>query len=198
MRFDPRTLAGLLFFVGAVQFLLALVAAEGAWPDYSVSRDVISDLGVGPPAALFNASVFLEGACTVAGAYFVHRVHGKRWLSALFILSGAGAMGVGLFPLTFLVPHGVSAVIAFVFGAASAIAMYAVVPPPLRWLAVALGAVSLLAFALFAGGVTPGIGRGGMERMIVYPVLLWQAALGAHLMTPGVPAAAVPQGMEKT
>ncbi len=199
VRPDDRTLAGLLFFVGAVQFILALVVAEGALPEYSVSGNVISDLGIAPTAGLFNTSAFLLGLLTVGAAFFYDRVHGKRWLTALFVATGAGAMGVGLFPLTFLLVHGAAALTAFLIGGIAAIATSRVLRGPLRWVPVLMGIISLTALVLFAGGVSLGIGRGGMERMIAYPVLIWQAALGGHLMYPVPPATATPpRGPERS
>jgi hypothetical membrane protein len=198
MRFDDRTLAGLLFFIGGAQFIIGMVLAEGGLPAYSVSQNAISDLGVGSSAGLFNASVFLLGVLMVGGAFYFHRTHGKRWLTVLFFLSGAGAMGVGLFPETTGTPHGISALVAFLFGGVSTIATFIVIRGPLRWMSVLLGSVALVALALFAGGVYLGIGLGGMERMIAYPVLLWVTAFGGYLMSPAVPATtATPQESEK-
>ena len=198
MRPDDRTLAGLLFFAGAAQFIVAMVIAEGALPDYSVSQDAISALGVGPTAGLFNASVFLLGALTIGAAFLFDRTHGRRWLTLLFVLSGVGAMGVGVFPETIPLPHGISAMIAFLFGSISAIAAWFVLRSPLRWLSVLLGAVGLVALALFSSGTFLGIGLGGMERMVAYPVLLWEIALGGHLMATSAPAGTAPQPPEKS
>jgi hypothetical protein len=62
-----------------------------------------------------------------------------------------------------------------------------------------LGAITLAALALFSlglvasGSITSteaydsifylGLGPRGMERMIVYPALMWLAAFGGHLLT---------------
>jgi hypothetical protein len=35
---------------------------------------------------------------------------------------------------------------------------------------------------LFASGNYFGLGRGGMERLIAYPTLLWSVAFGGYLM----------------
>ncbi len=183
MRYDDRTFAGLLFAFGSVQFFLVMLVCEGALPGYSVSSQAISDLGVGPTAALFNASVFLLGLLTIAGTYFYHRTHGIRWITILFLLAGIGPTGVGIFPETFPLPHSVFAFFAFVFGGVVAIVVATRQRPPLRYVSLVLGAMGLVALVLFVTGQYLGIGFGGMERMIVYPVLLWQAAFGAHLMS---------------
>ncbi|MFB0523487.1 MAG: hypothetical protein ACETV1_07005, partial [Candidatus Bathyarchaeia archaeon] len=70
---------------------------------------------------------------------------------------------------------------------------------PLSAISVVLGTMTLGALTLFAGGlVTTGsltsseppasefflsIGPGGMERMIVYPALIWLILFSGHLIT---------------
>ncbi len=183
MKFDNRKLAGALLFVGSVQFLLGLIIAESLYPGYSVSENYISDLGVGSSALIFNSSVFLLGATVVAGTYFIQNAFDFRLLSVLLTLTGIGAMGVGLFPETAGAIHGVVSLITFLFGALSAITSHRLLKPPLSYSAVLLGALSLVALALFGSGIYLGLGWGGMERMIAYPTLLWTVGFGSHLMS---------------
>ena len=42
---------------------------------------------------------------------------------------------------------------------------------------------SLTSTEAFDSGFYLGLGSGGMERMIVYPVLVWLAAFSSHLIT---------------
>ena len=183
MKFDNRKVAGALLFVGSVQFLLGLIIAESLYPDYSVSENYISDLGVGSSALIFNSSVFLLGVTVVAGVYFIQNAFDFRLLSVLLTLTGIGAMGVGLFPETAGAIHGVDSLITFLFGGLSAITSYKLLKPPLSYSAVLLGALSLVALALFGSGVYLGLGLGGMERMIAYPPLLWAVGFSGHLMS---------------
>ena len=183
MKFDNRKLAGALLFVGSVQFLLGLIIAESLYPGYSVSENYISDLGVGSSALIFNSSVFLLGVTVVAGAYFIQHAFDFRLLSVLLTLTGIGAMGVGLFPETAGAIHGVVSLIAFLFGGLSAITSYKLLKPPFSYSAVLLGALSLVALVLFGSGIYLGLGWGGMERMIVYPTLLWAVGFSGHLMS---------------
>ncbi len=182
MRLPDRTLAGLLFFVGAAQFLTAMMIGEAIWPGYNVGTNAISALGTGSTAVLFNVSVFLVGALSAVASYLFHRTHGKRVVTALLLLSGVGAMGVGIFPETVPGPHGVSALMAFLFGGLAAIAVYRLEPFPLNVLSIVLGALGLVSLGLFLSGTYGPPGFGGMERMIVYPVLLWEVAFGGYLM----------------
>jgi hypothetical membrane protein len=42
--------------------------------------------------------------------------------------------------------------------------------------------MSLLALILFIGNIYFGLGVGGMERMIVYPILIWMIGFGSYLV----------------
>jgi hypothetical membrane protein len=98
-------------------------------------------------------------------------------------LTGFGAMGVGLFPETAGIIHSIASLITFAFGALFAIASYKLQKPPLSYFAVLFGAVSLMALVLFISGIYLGLGKGGMERMVAYPILLWAIGLGGPLIS---------------
>ena len=54
MDSNNKTIAGALLFVGGLQFTLGMIVAEAVYPNYSVSRNYISDLGVwNKPSAQF-------------------------------------------------------------------------------------------------------------------------------------------------
>ncbi|MCS7124042.1 MAG: DUF998 domain-containing protein [Candidatus Bathyarchaeota archaeon] len=195
MKLYDGKVAGALIFAGAVQFILGMLVAECLYPGYSVSKNYISDLGVGATAPIFNFSVFLLGAMVLASAYFLRQRVQSRTILGFLSLCGIGAMGVGIFPENSpYMLHTVFALIAFLFGALSAIASYKVQKPPLSYFAVILGLTALVALILFAyseasvnvGGAPEnafylGLGKGGLERMIAYPVLLWAIGFGGYL-----------------
>jgi hypothetical protein len=73
-----------------------------------------------------------------------------------------------------------------------------VITGPFRYFAVALGAVALAATVfglepLEHWGPQDALGRGGIERWIAYPVLLWLVGFGAVLMTAGATATSRPR-----
>jgi len=175
--------AGTLIFVGAVQFILGMLIAECIYPNYSVANNYISDLGkLGTASApVFNTSVFVLGLTVAVSAYFLRHVVRNKVFLGFLILCGIGAMGVGIFPEDFGVVHTAVSLIAFLFGALSAIASYKYQKPPLSYFAVILGLTSLTALVMFATGIYLGLGKGGMERMIAYPMLLWAIGFGGHL-----------------
>ena len=182
MKYAAGKVAGALFFVAASQFIIGLVVAEARYTGYSISTNYISDLGVGTSATIFNSSVFLMGLLILIGAYFVQRAFNFKLLTLLLILTAIGAMGVGVFTENSGNVHGVVSLIAFLFGGLSSIASYRLLKRPFSVIAVILGLMALGALGLFGAQTYLNLGAGGMERMIVYPILLWGAGFGGYLL----------------
>jgi hypothetical membrane protein len=90
-------------------------------------------------------------------------------------------MGVGIFNEDFLTVHFVVSVVTFLFGSLAAISSYRLVRTPLKYFSVILGLFGLMALIFMAFGITLGLGVGGIERMIAYPILLWGMGFGGHL-----------------
>ncbi len=183
MTLSDKKLAGLLLVVGGVQWILAVIVAEARYPDYSIARNYISDLGVERGSALiFNGSTFLLGALVMAAAYAIRREFGSRFFVASLFLAGVGPLGVGIFNENHIVFHSLFALIAFVFGGVSAVAAAKFLRKPISHVAMAIGAFMLLALIFLAARLHFGIGVGGMERMIAYPTLLWTIGFGGYLL----------------
>lgn len=190
--------AGILFFIASAQLVLGLIVAEALYPGYSMSGNYISDLGVGPSSMIFNSSIFLLGLLSIIGAYFLPRNINFRALTVLLALMAIGAMGAGIFTKDSAAIHGFVSSMAFLFGGLSAIASFIVLKMPLSLMSVILGLIVLGALVLFAGGLLAsgsftgieaqdsvfflGLGPGGMERMIVYPAIIWLAGFSGHLI----------------
>ncbi len=203
MRYSDRTPAGLFFFIGGVEYLLLTLVAETTHPDYSTSANAISDLGVGSTALLWNPTVILLGLFGLAGTYFLYRCERRKIITAFFALAGIGAVGVGLFPETTGAPHGIFALLAFLFGGLAALFVYPIVKAPLRYACVVLGIVGLVSIPLYVGDMDLGLGHGGIERMIVLPILLFEITFGGYLMTMPEPGTVrggpgIPQGTSDT
>jgi hypothetical membrane protein len=195
----PKPTAGALLLVAATQFTLCIIIAEATYPGYSVSANYISDLGVGPSAIIFNASVFTLGLLILAAIYLQRHNPTQKTLNTLLLLMAVAAMGVGIFTKDYTLPHGAVSSAAFFFAGLSAIASFKLLPKTLSQISIALGATTLTALALFSAGIITsgsitstttydsnfylGLGPGGMERMIIYPTLMWLAAFGGHLIT---------------
>jgi len=183
MVYSNAKVAGALLFIAASQFVLGMIVAEALYSGYSISANYISDLGVGPSSMVFNSSVFLMGLLIIIGAYFLQRGFNYKALTTLLILTAIGAMGVGVVTEDINVTiHGVVSLIAFLFGGLSAIASYRLLKLPFSAIAVILGLTCLGALVLSTANVDLGLGVGGMERMIVYPLLMWGAGFGGYLI----------------
>jgi hypothetical membrane protein len=167
-----------------------LIVSEALYPGYSVSDNYISDLGVGPPSMIINSSIFLMGLLLIIGAYFLHRAFNFTMLTVTLVLAGIGEMGVGIFTKDVNAIHNGAGLLFFLFSGLSAI--FAVVcsyvhgfklmKMPFSAISVILGLIELGGFALFVGKIDFGLGVGGMQRMVMYPVLLWLAGFGGYLM----------------
>ena len=182
MRLDDRQWAGLLLFVGIAQFaIIGLTVAESVYPGYSVSINYISDLGVGPAALIFDPSIILVGLVVLATAWFLLRAFKDRLVSVVVALAGVGAIAVGVFTESFGVIHSLVSLWTFIFIALSAILAMRIVRPPFQYISVLLGLLSFAALGLYISKTYLGLGPGGMERMIVWPVLVWGLAFGGYL-----------------
>jgi hypothetical membrane protein len=183
MRVDARQWAGLLLFVGIAEFAIGMTVAEAVYPEYSVSGNTISDLGVGVASPIFNGAIIVLGLAVFFAARFLFLASDDLVLWILVALAGIGAIGVGIFTEAWGIVHDIFSLITFVFAGLSAIWASRIVRPPLRYLSIAFGVFSLAALGLYVSNTYLGLGRGGMERMIVWPVLVWGLGFGGYLLT---------------
>jgi hypothetical membrane protein len=134
---------------------------------------------------LWDGQLFLTGVFAFLGMWilvFKSSVSSRISFPAklLFLLQPIGAIIVSLFPEnTILAVHSLGALVSFLGGGLSAIYSYKFTKSPFRYFALLLGLLGLGAI-LFLGS-HPVVGFGGMERLVVYPIILWGIALGAYL-----------------
>ncbi len=222
IRMSASQQAGALLLVGGLIALVGIHAAEFLYPGYSVSQDFVSDLGatcsdlasnaprdcvvVQPASAVFSVSTDALGLLVLAAAYLMAPRTRVRRLAILTGATGFGALGVGLVSEAYSPYHSVFALTAFLCGALAAFESFRVLPRPLGIVAVALGGVALVALGWFSVAAValrtatiPSLwvpfGVGGMERMVVYPILAWVILFGTALLTMANPLgrpAAVP------
>jgi len=189
-RFLKR--AGTLIFVGTGQFLFFFVLAEIYYPGYNVSSDVISNLGATcksgacqffqPSSGIFNVSISLLGLALFPAAYYLWKASGTKALPVFEALAGVGALGVGVFNESFGGAHVFFSAFTFVTAGIQSLLVYKVAKPPFSYFAALAGAVTLSATVLYGADIFLGLGEGGMERMVVYPVLIGGIAFGGYLL----------------
>lgn len=183
MRINSRKAAGILAIAGALFFIAAMLASEALYPHYSWAANYISDLGVGSTAPLFNSAAMLFGGLIVIVAVLVLISTKYKLLSLLMAIAGAGIIGVGAMPETTGIWHTAFAGIAFGVGALSAIASSKLFNKPVKYFFVLLGIVSLAGIGCYQLGFYFGLGPGGMERVVAFPILLWIIIFGFLLTT---------------
>ncbi|MHB2036593.1 MAG: DUF998 domain-containing protein, partial [Nitrososphaerales archaeon] len=98
-------------------------------------------------------------------------------------LAGIGAMGVGIFPETTGSLHVLVSLITFLFGGLATVLSYQILKSTLRFFSVIMGVMTLGALILYSSKIYLGLGLGGMERMIAFPVLFWGLAFAGFLLT---------------
>ncbi len=184
---NKYTLSGIFLFLGAFQFSVLLLVAEALRPTYSVHTNYISDLGVGPNNYIFNDSIVFLGAFAFISAIILLLERRKTFLPYIIMLVGIGAAGVGLFPENTGAVHGYFADITFIAsGIAAIMASYSYVKGPFRVFSPIIGLIILASIFLYIDKHFLGLGVGGMERMIVYPTLLWALTFSGYLMNSNV------------
>ena len=175
-------------FVGSAQFILAAIVAEALDTGYKFSQPM-NWLGGGPAAALFNSSLFLLGLFIIVSAYLILRAFKgvqpkfSNWLFwFLLTMTGIGAAGISIFSENFGTAHVIAVRTFWVFAVPAAIMSYKFQKKPFAYVSVVLGVLILAAAVIFLSPVNDlGLGRGGMQRMIQYPILLWLLGFGANL-----------------
>ncbi|MGI0130662.1 MAG: DUF998 domain-containing protein [Thermoplasmata archaeon] len=194
----------ILFIAGVVIFLVAMIVTQiGYGSSYSLTHNYISDLGAvnchqfagryvcSPWHDVFNFSIILFGVLLLLGTILLRTAfppRGTRTVGlVLLVLAQFGAIGVGLFPEDVnLSVHSLSAATAFIGGNLALIVLGVAMFRDTRWdgfraYSMFSGLIGLIAFALFEGKAYGPLGVGGMERLIVAPVILWALVVGIHL-----------------
>lgn len=191
-------LAGLLLAVAGIGVFMGIITAEALYPaQYSTGVSMISDLGgseppnsvvLEPSATIFNSVMTVGGATILVGTLCCWMAARRRVIAVPLALLGIGALGVGIFPGDTGTVHAVFAQLTFIAGGVAAILSALVVGSPLRYLAVVLGAVPLVNLSLYIAlqddWFVSGLGPGGLERWIAYPIVFWLVVFGGYLMAP--------------
>jgi hypothetical membrane protein len=190
-RAPHKTAGGLLLTAGAT-IVLGIITAEALYTNPYNTRMEISDLGatdtgvvLHPSSTIFNATMLAAGAMIILGAYFAHRALGRKVVTIPTGLLGLGVLGVGVFPGNIHPQHPLFAYTAFVAGGLAVLLSAWVTPQPLRAVFAVMGTVSLgftaASVFLLEWGPFARLELGGVERWMVYPVLLWLVGFGGYL-----------------
>ena len=198
-------IADVLVSLAGAAILMGFITAEALYPGlYTTHTNTVSHLGASEPpnsvvlqpsAAIFDITMLVTGAMILGGAWFAYRALRRKAVLIPTAILGVGTVGVGIFPLTHPTPHTLFALTAFLAGGIAVILSSRVTAAPFRYLWMVLGTVALGATVLgvffLEWAPVAELGEGGIERWIVYPIVLWLVAFGSYLMA--MPATPSPQ-----
>lgn len=193
------------WIAGAVQFFVIHGIVEAAWVrPYSWARNNISDLGnvhcavqqepepryiCSPDHDLMNISFVALGTLLVVGAALTGPMwrRGATAIVARILLAGAGLgfVLVGLAPADVHEnQHVLGALLIMGTGniglVLAGIGLSNDAPVPLRRATSLLGITAITALGLCLSHHYLGLGMGGMERLAVFPLLMWALAVAAR------------------
>jgi hypothetical membrane protein len=181
--------AGIFFLISGIVYLLGETIGEATYAGYSVHSNSLSDLGATGTSTfwVYAPAVFSWGLFWLLGAYFLYRSKGMRISFVLNLLPGIGILLVAIFPENVnLVLHSIGSVMGIFFGIVAVFMSYRMISSPVKYIVLLLGIMSLIGAGLEFGGynsalVQQGLGAGGTERIIVYPLLIWLMMFGGYL-----------------
>jgi hypothetical membrane protein len=190
-RAPHKTAGGLLLTAGAT-IVTGIITAEALYTNSYNARMEISDLGatetgvvLHPSSTIFNATMLVAGAMIVVAAWCADRALHRRAVTIPTGLLGLGVLGVGIFPGNMHPQHPLFAFTAFLAGGLAVLLSAWVTPQPLRAIFAVMGTVSLgftlASVLLLEWGPFARLELGGVERWMVYPVLLWLVGFGGWL-----------------
>jgi hypothetical membrane protein len=198
---DTRSLriSGTLALCAGVAILMGIITAEALFTrGYNTSHNMISDLGstwnpggkvYQPSATIFNLTMLVTGVMIATSATFLNRAAGRFGVSIALGILGLGIFLVGIFHGEMIngvfSSHGVHPIVsmvAFVSGPIAALLSARFTRGPFRFVAAALGLVGLLSVFLTGPLGDTQLGKGGIERWIAYPTILWLVAFGGYLL----------------
>jgi len=193
---DYYKIAGIVLMLSCIQFFMAVSLSETQYPGYSTAKNTLSSLGgtlppVEPSATIFNISMFLLGILALGAVYLILKSGGCRLFSACLLISGVGALGVGLFPSYSPFAHTIFTFLTLFFGSLAVLFSYRLgLNIPMVIVSIIMGIVP---FGIIMGTLIFGfdnvlieyLGLGGTERIVVYPLILYFTGLGGYLASRG-------------
>ena len=181
-----KTVGKLCIFAG-LEFLLVMLYLETIIPGFDRSTNFISDLGVGNTALAFNLSIFFAGVLTVIVAVLIFKYFNKKLFGLFLFLSGISTTLVGVFPENWGLLHGIVSFTTFLLGGLVALLSSKYSKKPWKYLLALLGIITLVTltihmFLVYGLNTNTGLGDGTIERIIVYPFILWSIFFGSYLI----------------
>ena len=182
--------AGIVLFVGSIQWLMMIIILESFQPGYNSSLHYVSSLGVGTTSIIYNISIILFGLSVVLSSIILYKSLDMKIFNIFFFITGAFVIGVGLFPENIRPIHGYVTAFTFIFGVITAIISYKVSDPPVSYISLTIGLITLVLLIVFFPYVGLeaestitflGLGKGTIERLLIYPLMFWMVSFSIYL-----------------
>jgi hypothetical membrane protein len=220
-RERQQIVVGAICWILALEYFIAQLIAQTAWPSYRMSDYDVSALGVttcgpfidsitheslgymcSPLHAVMNTGFLLLGVLIMLGAFLTRSMWPRRRLTTfglIFVsLGGLGEMFAGLAPGDVNVPmHAAGALLHWVGGGIGIMLLGFALWKTQRLLAVfslLVGAIGFLGFFLYGNQVYFGLGRGIMQRVLAYPATIWLIVLGLTMLASALSGGSKPAG----
>jgi len=195
-------IGAILILLASLQFFLAMAVEQALRPGYSDFGNTISDLGVNANGWsydwIFNTSIIALGVMAITAIFLLYRCFPRGLVAylgeALIVVGCGGAIAVGIFTETYpfhaygLSAHDYASVVTFLFANVGltvfGVAMYRHAVWDRYWIVtflLGLGSTVALAFYIanfLTAGSFLGLGEGGLERVVAFPVLIWAILVG--------------------
>lgn len=187
---------GLLIAAGIVQFAVAMAYVQSRYSGYSLLTNYISDLGntsTSPVPSVFNISIMVLGVFAFLGVLLSWGgfPRGGARVAGLFLLliASIAAILVGLFPENVNPSvHDLVSLLVFLPGGLALVVLATGMRQGTHWssyrgFSAVLGAITLVSLAYYVPTQQfnttwdPGL----IERLIVFPILVWGFVAGLHL-----------------
>jgi hypothetical membrane protein len=161
------------------------------WIPYSNQVHYVSELGLGSTALIFNITTIILGITVLGASYLLYQKNRSILFSTLLLITGIGAIGVGLFPTDIQPTHGIFQSLALIFGAIAAVVSFRKQSIPQSIFSLILGLLSLISVVVFfpylglgANDMSSflGLGKGILERIVIYSLILWVFSYGYYLL----------------
>jgi len=188
---------GVLIAVGVVQFAAAMAVVQTRYAGYSLLTNYISDLGntsTSPLHDVFNVSIALLGILAFLGILLGWGgfPRGGARVAGLFLLliASIAAILVGVFPENVNPPvHDLVSLLVFLPGGLALVVLSTAMRSGTHWsslraLSLGLGVITLVSLAYYVPtqSLNTTFDPGLIERLIVFPILIWGFAAGVVLV----------------
>jgi len=188
---EKINISGILLFCAGIIMFMGVIAAEIFYPPgYSTRNSPMSGLGgskpppiivMQPSATIFNTSMIVAGILIIISSLLIYKALKKRLISISLLGIGLGVGGLGTFSCISFTIHYSSSVLLFLSSPFFVFGIFRLIKGPVRYIYL-LFAITILCFDF--GGTTfiNLFGKGGAERLAIYPILFCLTGFGTYLI----------------